>query len=127
MADVPIRSVLVVSEDPDIREVTSFGFPDDFEVIVVADAREAFQVARSRTPALVIADLHSGSAGGYSLALELKQAIGLENVPLVMVLEREQDEWLARQAGATVIRVKPVDTAVLVQDALSLVTDSQTT
>jgi DNA-binding response OmpR family regulator len=45
----------------------------------------------------------------------------LSDVPIVMLLEREQDGWLARQAGAAHVLVKPVETSALVDAALALV------
>jgi hypothetical protein len=38
----------------------------------------------------------------------------------MMLLDRDQDRWLAQQAGAKLIRTKPIDTSDLVADALSL-------
>jgi hypothetical protein len=37
-----------------------------------------------------------------------------------MLVEREQDRWLADTAGAKKVLVQPVDTAVLVAEALAL-------
>ena len=121
MAEAQRQRVLVVSDDPFIREEAKFGFPQEIDVELAWDAREALTLARAQIPSVVVVDIRTGSAGGFSLSRELKQVTALENVPVLMLLEREQDSWLAKQAGAVAYRTKPLDTTLLVEDALSLV------
>lgn len=117
----PTRGVLVVTGDPMLEREARFAFPADFEVVVVPDARSASSELGAWTPAVVVVDLLSGSAGGFALGSDMSQDRRLSNVPMLMLVERHQDEWLARQAGADAIRTKPVDTAELVSSALDLV------
>jgi hypothetical protein len=42
-------------------------------------------------------------------------------VPKLFLIERPQDEWLARKGGATAVLVKPIETGELASHALSLV------
>ena len=76
---------------------------------------------RSVVPELVLVDIQTGSAGGFSLARDMAQSPRLRAVPILMLLEREQDAWLSRQAGAIAYRVKPIDTDDLVRSVLELI------
>jgi DNA-binding response OmpR family regulator len=112
--------VLVVSEDLPIREEAQFGFPTGVEIEFASDAREAFRVIEKRVPDVLVVDLQTGSAGGFSLAKEMAQRAKMRDVPILMLLERSQDAWLADQAGADRHRVKPLETHNLVADVLEL-------
>ena len=111
---------MVVTDDPEIRQEAEFVFPADMEVHLAWDAGDAIDLIRRLLPAVVIVDLRSGNAGGFSLTREMRQFSELDDVPVLIVLEREQDGWLADQAGATAYRTKPIDTSDLVADALAL-------
>ncbi|MDQ3953884.1 MAG: hypothetical protein M3279_13130 [Actinomycetota bacterium] len=119
----PTRGVLVVTDDAGLQREARFAFPTDFDVVVVRDAREAWAELGQWTPAVLVVDLLAGSAGGYALGSDMAQDRRLETVPMLMLIERHQDEWLARHAGADAIRTKPIDTADLVAGALDLVGD----
>jgi DNA-binding response OmpR family regulator len=116
----PTRGVLVVTDDPTLRHEARFAFPSDFDVVVVHDAREAWAELKEWTPAVLVVDLLSGSAGGFALGSDMAQDLRLTRVPMLMLIDRHQDEWLARQAGADAVRTKPIDTAELVASALDL-------
>ena len=117
----PTRGVLVVTDDPSLQLEARFAFPEDYDVVVVEDARQAWSDLTAWTPALVVVDLLSGSAGGFGLGRDMSQDRRLANVPILMLIDRHQDEWLAREAGAGAVRTKPIDTAELVRSALDLV------
>lgn len=120
----PTRAVLVVTGDPSLGREAQFAFPEDFEVVVVDDARDARAELGAWTPAVLIVDLLSGSAGGFALGSDMAQDRTLTQVPMLMLIDRHQDEWLARQGGADAVRTKPIDTAELVATALDLVRDA---
>lgn len=112
--------VLVVSDDDRIRDEARFGFAPGLGVALARDAREALEQMRVDVPSVVVIDMHTGSAGGFALAKDMGQDPRLVSVPVMMLLDRDQDRWLAQQAGAKLIRTKPIDTSDLVADALSL-------
>lgn len=119
MADAA-RIVVVVSDDADLREDATYSFPAPYEVLVANDARDALRIMSKRHPSLAIVDIHTGSAGGFNLAREMRAAAALEGVPVLMLLERHQDSWLAKQAGAHRWRIKPIDGDDLYREALQL-------
>lgn len=123
MPDEPtsLLRVLVVSEDPLVLEEAEFGFPTGVEITSAKDARDAIEMIKKQVPDVVVIDIQTGSAGGFSLAKEMHQQLGSKKeVPILMLLERSQDAWLANQAGAARHRVKPLETTDLVADVLEL-------
>lgn len=61
---------------------------------------------------LVITDLQVGAMGGMAITLELRnlESYGAaESVPVLMLLDRRADVFLARRAGADGFIVKPLD------------------
>jgi chemosensory pili system protein ChpA (sensor histidine kinase/response regulator) len=114
------RTILVVSDDPQVVAEARFSFPDDVDVRFARDARDAGRTMESDPPAAVIVDMQTGNAGGYSLATDMRFDDRLRSVPVIILLERAQDAWLARQAGASAYLVKPVIAADLAAATLAL-------
>ena len=115
-----MTSVLVVTDDRGAHEDALSSFPSDVQVDMASDARSAWSLLQSRTPAVVVMDLRTGSAGGFALAREMRANTRLSRIPILMLLERDQDGWLARQAGATRWLVKPLGSDDIVSEAVSL-------
>lgn len=64
------------------------------------------------TPDLVILDLQIGNMGGMAACLDLRLEAGagrLDEVPILMLLDRRADVFLARRSGADGFLVKPLD------------------
>ena len=112
--------VLVVSDDPTVVDEAEFGFAADDVVENAVDSRDALVAARRNRPSVVVVDMQTGSAGGFNLIRALRQERGLQDVPVLVLLERGQDRWLAHEAGAQSIRVKPVEVNDLVAEVSSL-------
>jgi DNA-binding response OmpR family regulator len=110
MADEqPTGTLLVVSQDPDVEEEVRFGAPPGLEIVSVNDAEAADEALLTITPRAVIVDLRTGHSGGFALAMDMSQSLRLARIPVIVLLEREQDRWLANQAGATHVLRKPLN------------------
>jgi DNA-binding response OmpR family regulator len=74
-----------------------------------ADVREAVDV---RDPDLVVLDLQIGNMGGMATCLDLHLEAGagrLPDVPVLMLLDRHADVFLARRSNADGWLIKPID------------------
>ena len=110
MADQnPTGTILVVSTDPDVEQEVRFGLPEGLGIVSVNDSPAALESLATFTPVAVIVDLRTGSSGGYSLTKDMSQTARLARIPVIVVIERDQDRWLAKQAGAALILRKPLD------------------
>jgi DNA-binding response OmpR family regulator len=114
--------VLVVSDDPHLTQEATLAFSENVRIELAGDARQAQKILETVVPDVVVVDIQTGSAGGFSLCREMIQTTRLRDVPVLMLLERSQDEWLARQAGAHAIKVKPIEVDDLVTAVVELAT-----
>ena len=77
-------------------------------------------------PDLVVLDLQIGNMGGVAASIDLRHEAEAGRVPdarILMLLDREADQWIARQAQADAELVKPVDAFRLRRVATALLPD----
>ena len=106
--------VLLVSDDERLRDSAESGLGNEMHVRMATDSRDALRSIADEKPDVIVVDLQTGSAGGYNLIKELREAA--YEIPSLLLLERSQDAWLAKQAGARSVRVKPLDVSQLVDE-----------
>lgn len=74
-------------------------------------------------PSLVILDLQIGNMGGVATSLLVKQESRqgrLPNVPILLLLDRDADEFLATESDADAWVVKPLNSLALRREANKL-------
>lgn len=108
MSEETRAEVLVVSDDPQLASDLDLTFPDHIEVRAVRDARSAWGAVGESAPDAVVVEIRSGNAGGFALARDMSHKAALRDVPVIMLLEREQDRWLSDQAGASETLIQPI-------------------
>ena len=79
------------------------------EFIEAADGVEALKLAARYPPDVVVADEITSRAGAFAIARELKGAMQPFAGRIVILLDREQDAWLAAWSGADAWFVKPAN------------------
>lgn len=119
-----MRTIVVASDAPSVRAevIAVVGDPDT----AVVEAHAGAQVAEAvdeHEPDLVIVDLQMGNMGGMAVCLDLRleESYGnLPHVPVLMLLDRRADVFLARRSGAEGWLVKPLDPIRLRRSAEAL-------
>jgi DNA-binding response OmpR family regulator len=110
-------TVLVASDANWVRDhVRAALCGPGFEVIEVDRGRDVRKVVEERHPDLVIVDLQIANMGGMAVALDLRleESGGrLPHVPILILLDREADRFLARRSAADAMLVKPIDPGTL--------------
>lgn len=109
----PGGAVLIVDDDPDVREMTSLVLSrDGLQVEVAANEQQMLEALARCVPALVLLDytLH-GSASGYDLLRRIKAEPGTQDLSVLMVTGRSEEDLLQEcmDAGAEGILHKPFD------------------
>ena len=106
--------VVVASDEAwvldEVRSVLS-GWPD-VDVHEVAAGTDVLPAVREHEPDLVIVDLQIGNMGGMATCMDLRleeSADRIDHVPVLMLLDRRPDVFLARRAGAEGWILKPLD------------------
>ncbi len=85
--------VLVVEDNPDMRDFLDSCLRERFEVVLAADGREGLEKASSLRPDLVVTDLMMPRLTGDQLIAEMRQRPALASVP-VLLLSAKGDEAL---------------------------------
>ncbi|MBW8824950.1 MAG: response regulator transcription factor [Acidobacteria bacterium] len=87
-----------------------------------ADVRPTVE---AKAPDLVILDLQIGNMGGMAACLDLRLEAGagrIDDVPVLMLLDRRADVFLAHRSGADGFLVKPLD-ALRIRRAATAILD----
>ena len=77
-------------------------------------------------PDLVVLDLQIGNMGGVAASLDLRLEADAGRIPetrILMLLDRDADQWIAGQAKADAELVKPLDSLRLRRAANALLSD----
>lgn len=108
-----MQTILVASDAPSVRrEVVSVTSGPDVTLTEVASGPELVATVREEPPDLVIVDLQMANMGGMAVTLELRleESYGaLPHVPVLLLLDRRPDVFMARRSGAEGWLVKPLD------------------
>lgn len=79
---------------------------------VVTNGRKVADVVAERTPDIAILDMQVGTMGGMAITMDLRldaSSGALPHVPVLMLLDRQVDEHMARRSGADGWVTKPID------------------
>ena len=108
-----MQTILVASDAPTLRrEIEAVISGPDREVESVTTGPEVISAVTKASPDLVIVDMQMGNMGGMAVTLELRlqeSYDALDHVPVLMILDRRPDVFLARRSGAEGWLVKPLD------------------
>ena len=120
--------VLLVSPDANSRDLMRvavgslerrLGEPVSF--LDATDGELGAKVGLRDRPDAVVADEIASRAGAFSMAKDLRGAPDPYLGPIVIILERKHDAWLARWSGADAWFVRPVDPFALADRLVELI------
>ena len=116
--------LLVVDDEPDIRELVALNFTvEGFEVLTAADGYEAETLARSEHPDVIILDVMMPGRDGLEVLASLKSEPATCHIPVVLLTAKSGDDdiWTGWQAGIDYYVTKPFDLDALVRYVSHLV------
>ncbi len=103
--------VLVVADEPWVRnEVHATLTAPGFVLVDHDDSASAASTAIDEGVDALIVDLQVGAMGGMAVTRKVREATGNEEspgLPVIMLLDRTADGFLARRAGAAAWLTKP--------------------
>lgn len=118
--------VLLVASDRRVRERLRLALErlevtgEEVDFLEVADGNSAVAVAEARHPDLAVVEVGVTPYGAFGITRDIK-ASPETTCPVVVVLERPQDDWLARWSGADALVNRPIDPFALAEVARRLV------
>jgi len=120
-----VPEILIVADAPSVlAELRSALEDDDTGIRELRSGAAVRQVVDEEPPDLVITDLQVGSMGGVAICHDLRLEESGErqiHVPVLILLDRRADVFIAKQCGAEGWLVKPLDPRRLRKAALTLI------
>jgi DNA-binding response OmpR family regulator len=119
----PTRAVLVVEDEPNIRELVALHLQlDGWTVTQTGDGQEALRLARAEPFDLVILDLMLPGLDGMTVLRALRRDAPAGDVPVLLLTARrdESDKVLGLESGADDYLTKPFGVRELVARARAL-------
>ena len=100
-----MSSIFLVAEAPWVRnDVLSATDDTRYEITVVGDPVSGIeQIAAAETGSVVVVDMQVGSMGGMAICRAIREARAARSapaLPVILLLDRQADAFLARRAGA---------------------------
>jgi len=117
-----VIQILLVADDTAFRDRLRLALErlevtgEEVAFLEAANGNDALVVATAHHPDLVVVDVGATPYGGFGLTRDLKADPDL-SCPVIVILERFQDEWLGRWCGADALVHQPVDPFALAQVA----------
>jgi DNA-binding response OmpR family regulator len=126
-----VTTILVAADGTWVRDQvrTALVGPGQ-ELIEVDRGQDVREVVAARHPDLVILDLQIGNMGGFAVAIDLHleaSAERLPDVPVLLLLDREHDRFLANRASVEGELVKPIDAGTLRRTVKRILSERATT
>jgi len=121
-----VIKVLLVASDERVRDRLKLALErlevngEEIDFIEVSDGNAAVAVAEARHPDLVVVEVGVTPYGAFGITRDIK-ASPQTACPVIIVLERPQDEWLARWSGADALVNRPIDPFALADVARRLI------
>lgn len=107
--------VLIVEDDPDLRDLLAERLRADFDVVTAADGLDALAIAQRLRPDLVLCDVVMPRLDGLGLLRALRGDPALARVAIILLSARGGEPVIeALEAGADDYLVKPISARELV-------------
>ena len=117
------RVLLATDADWIHEEVDAAIAGDDIDVIRVRQGVDVLPTVHAGAPDLVVLDLQIGNMGGMAACMDIRldeSVDRLPHIPVLMLLDRDADIFLAERCEADGWTVKPLDPLKLRRAAMAL-------
>src|SRR5438128_951052 len=112
-----MTTILVATDGPWVRDqVRSALVGPGTQLVEVTRGQDVRDAIARHSPDLLICDLQIANMGGIAVAIDLhleSDAGRLPETPILLLLDREADRFLAKRADADAVLVKPLDASTL--------------
>ena len=99
--------MLVVDDDPDIRELLFTALEDEgFEAVPAGNGQEALAIIRTFRPDVIVLDLMMPVMDGWTFAKRLRER---DDIPIVVLSAATDLARHAKTIGAAAVIAKPFD------------------
>jgi CheY-like chemotaxis protein len=116
--------VLIVEDDPDIRQVIRMAlrFHGVTEIVAAGSGEECISIAAEVKPDVILMDVMMPRMDGYQVCRHLKAGPSTSHIPVIFLTAKAQqsERQLGFQVGAVGYLIKPFDPMTLCDEILSI-------
>ena len=123
-------NILIAEDESDIRDLISFNLErEHMETLLAKDGVEAFEIAKQKSPDLIVLDLMLPRMDGVTVFKELRQDSRTRDIPVIMLTAKAQldDVITGLEMGADDYLTKPFSPKELVLRVKALLRRINTT
>lgn len=128
-SDSEARLVLVVDDDPEIREfVCEVLAQAGFATVTADDGEEGLALAEARRPALIVMDVMMREMDGYTALTRLRGHPATRDIPVIILTGQEEAIYrtLSYGVGAVAHLTKPFSPAVFTDTVRRVLAQQET-
>ncbi len=118
--------ILLIEDEPNIQRLICYALQTKgHDVSVVQDGSDGLQVARAKTPGLILLDMVMPEMSGMEVLMALKGDSSLKSIPVLIVTASAQKEEAERaiELGAAAYLIKPFHIQDLHEAVMELLGD----
>ena len=103
--------ILVIDDTIENVRILHHALKDEHDVVFALDGKKGLEIARARSPDLILLDAVMPGIDGYAVCAELKKSAQTRDIPVIFVtaLDSSEDETRALDVGAVDFITKPVN------------------
>lgn len=108
-------SLLLVEDNPDLREYLAEVLRDSYIIDQAANGKEALAIALRKIPDIILSDVLMPEMDGVALCQAIKTTIKTSHVPVVLLTAKtaEEDHLLGLQSGCNLYLEKPFNLEIV--------------
>jgi diguanylate cyclase (GGDEF)-like protein len=106
---MPKPKILIVDDEPDIRDILKITLSDEYEVLEACNGQEAISIIKTKAPNIILLDYKMPGMTGIEVCQTIKADILLAHIPIIMLTGKGEvsDKVTGINAGADDYVVKP--------------------
>jgi DNA-binding NarL/FixJ family response regulator len=121
-----VQTILVAADADYVRDDVVAALAGDYEIITVTGGRAIRPIVAEHNVHMAVLDMQMGSMGGIAATMDLRleESGGrIGHVPVLLLLDRRADVFMARRAGAEGFLIKPISPLKLRRAVAALLED----
>ncbi len=113
--DIKKQTVLIVDDMPSNIEILEGVLGTDYEVLFATSGKDALEIASAQNPDLILLDIVIPDMDGYEVCARLKSNPKTQDIPVIFVTAKDQEEDESKGLNAGVIDyiTKPIRPAIV--------------
>ena len=119
-----MTSLILATDDDRLADQCRSALEGTHEIVCVSRGMDVIEAVRTTDPSLVMLDLQIGNMGGIATCLEIRmeeQMRRLKPRPVLLLLDRKADTFLARRSSADSWLIKPIESLRLSRKVAALI------